>query len=408
MEPIAGAVRKGTGLSLTGRQVIALSAMMLACACGRSDRAVERPARLINNLVVLEVRVNDGRPMSFVLDTGASTSVIDSTVAAREGLAAGPSEQATTGGGKVEASSIAGARVSIGPLVWNPLPLAAIDLAGLRAGLGHPVDGILGFDVFARHVVEIDYVASVVRFHPPDAWSPPDDTFEVPLRMVNQIPLIDVRVRSVAGIQQIARLEFDTGQTGAMTLTREYVDRERLVADTQPKQSITAGAILAGRVPAFVARLDSIAIGRTRLAAPIATITPAEAAGVEGDAVGLLGGEVLRRFDLWVDYARSRALLRPGRDWTAPFEFDMSGISFSATGDANASYRVRSVLPGSPAAEAGVATGDLVTGIDGRPAAEVPLSELRRLLRVADAEHAVTIARDGTVRTVTFRTRRLI
>jgi C-terminal processing protease CtpA/Prc len=89
-------------------------------------------------------------------------------------------------------------------------------------------------------------------------------------------------------------------------------------------------------------------------------------------------------------------------------EFDMSGISFAMGGDDGSSYRVRSVLPGSPAADAGVAVGDVAAAIDGRAMADVPLSELRQILRVPDVEHTMTIVRDGAARTITFRTRRII
>ncbi len=392
----------------SNRHLFLAVAMVLASACGPADRVVERPATVVNNLVVLEVRVNDGQPVSFILDTGASTSVVDTAAAARAGLKTGAAGQATTGGGAVEAAEIAGARLSIGPLVWNPLPLVAIDLSGLRAGLGHPIDGILGYDVFARHVVEIDYRAHAVRFHPAEAWTRPSDVDEVPLRLVEQIPLIDVRLRGSGAGERTARLELDTGQTGALTLTQEYVERERLIAAKHPKQAITAGAILAGRVPAYVTRLDAIAIGGVQLGRPVATIAAAEVAGVDGETVGLLGGEVLRRFDVFVDYSRSRVLLRRNRDLELPLEFDMSGISFSAFGDDMTSYRVRSVLPGSPAASAGVMIGDVMTAIDGRSTTDVPLSELRQMLRIADVTYTMTLARDGETRTITFRTRRII
>jgi hypothetical protein len=38
--------------------------------------------------------------------------------------------------------------------------VVAIDLTGLHAGLGRHVDGILGYDIFCRYVVEIDYAAT--------------------------------------------------------------------------------------------------------------------------------------------------------------------------------------------------------------------------------------------------------
>lgn len=344
--------------------------------------------------------------MPFVLDTGASTSVIDTAAAARLGLKVGSTENATTGGGTVASARISGARASIGSLVWNGLPLVAIDLAGLRAGLGHPVEGVLGYDVFARYVVEIDYVASAVRFHDSTRWQPPDGADRVSLLLPEQIPLVDVGVRGVSGGFSTARVEFDTGQTGALTLTQRHVEQQKLVEHQQPALTITAGAILAGGVAAYVTRLGVLEIGRAQVDAPVITVASEEAAGVAGETVGLLGGEVLRRFDLFVNYSNREVWLRPNRDFGAPLEFDMSGMSLAATDEE--AYRVRSVLPNSPAADAGVKTGDLVTAIDGRPAADVTLPDVRRMLRVPSVTYLMTLTRDGSVRMITLRTRRMI
>ena len=101
---------------------------------------------------------------------------------------------------------------------------------------------------------------------------------------------------------------------------------------------------------------------------PVVNVTPdAEGAGVSGSTVGLLGGEILRRLKVTVDYSRSRIILEPNAQLDAPMEFDMSGMSLAAVASDPSTYRVRTLIEQSPAADAGVAVGDLLMAIDGTP-----------------------------------------
>jgi hypothetical protein len=45
----------------------------------------------------------------------------------------------------------------------------------------------------------------------------------------------------------------------------------------------------------------------------------ASAAGISGETMGLLGGEVLRRFRVFVDYSRSQLFLEPNEHVREPF-----------------------------------------------------------------------------------------
>ena len=168
------------------------------------------------------------------------------------------------------------------------------------------------------------------------------------------------------------------------------------------------GAIIPGRVSAYVARLGSLRIGDTEMAHPVATVTPGEAqAGVTDTTAGLIGGEVLRRFHLFIDYSRRQLWVQPNADAATAMEFDMTGMSLAALPPDWRSYRVRTVIPASPAADAGLMADDVVVSMDGRPAARYSLTELRRLLR-APGDRFVTVTRAGTRLTVTVRGRRLI
>ena len=386
----------------------ALCAALAASAlstCSRPSVIADVPVDLVTNLMIVEGRINGSEPLSFIVDTGASASVMHRARAEQLRLPLRGKEEATTGGGTVEAVQIQGASLSIGEAMLPNLPLVAIDLTALQAGLGAPIDGIVGFDLFEHFVVDMDYKARRLRLHDPQRWVGSVGDV-LPIELEEQIPFVRVGLTSQKGAPADARLELDTGQTGSLTLTQPFVDVNRLLGVDQPTLTISTGAILAGQVPARLARLGSVRLGSTTIASPIANITP-DATGA-ATATGILGGEVLRRFHVVIDYPRKRIVLTPNDDVNAHFEFDATGMSLASTVTEPLAFRVRTVISESPASEAGVMAGDLITAVENRPAGELRLTELRERFRVPDTATRLTVTRDGIARQVTIRSRRLI
>ena len=350
-------------------------------------------AEIINNLVLVPVSVNGSKPALFVLDTGASSSVIDEADAAQFGLKPGAKN----------------VTLELGEVKLPALDLVAIDLSGVEAGLGQHVAGILGSEIFKQQVVEIDYANKAVRLHDPEGFQYAGTAKPVAMVFRGDIPLVRPIFVTPEGDELDAKVEFDTGQAGALTLIRPFVIGAELTDPSQPEVPITTGAILPGRIPAHVMRLKAIRLGDTSFGNVVTNVTPnAEAAGVSGETMGLLGGEVLRRFRVFVDYSRSQVFLEPNGSVSEPFEFDMSGMSLAAQGDTLHEYRVRFVIPGSPAAEAGVAAGDLLASVDGRASQTMMLSEIRERLREPNRQFALELTRGAKRLAVNIRTRRLI
>jgi C-terminal processing protease CtpA/Prc len=156
-------------------------------------------------------------------------------------------------------------------------------------------------------------------------------------------------------------------------------------------------------------RIAGIRLGRFLVTNPVVTVTPdAEGAGVSGGTVGLLGGEVLRRFRVTVDYSRSRIILEPNAQLDAPMEFDMSGMSLAAVSSDPSMFSVRTLIETSPAADAGVAVGDLLMAIDGTPVRAVTLNDIRQRFKVPGRRFALTLKRGNSMIELTITTRRLI
>jgi predicted aspartyl protease len=389
--------------------VIALASAANCVSTRTSSGSTDLPVQLVNNLVFVPVRVGGSEPLSFILDTGASVTVVNRAVAERLKLDLAAGEDATTGGGSVATASVSGVTLSVGDVSLSDVTLVAIDLSGLHAGLGRPVDGILGYDIFQRYVVEIDYERGAVRLHEPAGYVYAGGGDSLPVVIEDRIPFAQLQLRGAGGRLATAKVELDTGQTGAVTLIAPFVAANDLVGAEQPRLRIRTGALLSGAVTAEVVRLPEVRLGRFQVADPIVNVTPgAEGAGVSGATAGLLGGEVLRRFKVIVDYSRSRVVLEPNAQLDAPMEFDMSGMSLAAVPADPSVYRVRALIEGSPATDAGVSVGDLLTGIDGTPVRAMTLDDIRRRFKVPGRRFALTLKRDAGVTELSLTTRRLI
>ena len=71
-------------------------------------------------------------------------------------------------------------------------------------------------------------------------------------------------------------------------------------------------------------------------------------------------------------------------------------------------FKVKKVLENSPAAEAGIQTGDEIVALDGRPFKEIPSFEMEKLLSKNGAEYSLTLSRAGKELVVRIKLRRLL
>lgn len=122
---------------------------------------------------------------------------------------------------------------------------------------------------------------------------------------------------------------------------------------------------------------------------------------------GNIGGDILRRFTVLLDYARKNLILERHSGSDDPFEIDMTGLSMMPVAG-GAGLVVESVVRGSPAATVGIVAGDTVVAIDDKPATLVALEAVRpRMLREGQ-RLTFTVRRRGADVELLVVTRRLV
>jgi hypothetical protein len=140
----------------------------IAIAQRATEQPIEIPFRLVENVVWLQVRVNNSRPLNFVLDTAASTDAVNRRVAEELNLPlveVGPRANAGAGDGVTRAAFAPNVQISLGDANYvNPL-VGAVPLDSVSRAFGEPLDGGLGYDFLRRWAVTIDYQQHKLVLH---------------------------------------------------------------------------------------------------------------------------------------------------------------------------------------------------------------------------------------------------
>jgi len=411
------------GLPLRMRHLIATVALIAAPAAAQvpdstactapATTTAAQPARIpidvYSNHVYVKVCAGD-RPLDFILDTGAGATFLDLHTAERFGIKLGSSFVGRgAGAGTIAGAQLDNANVRLaGSSLVQHVP-QALDLSRLPQREGHRMDGILGYDFINRFVIAIDYVKQELRLYDAREFKYEGPGSSIPVTFANNHPHVDAEVRLADGAALKGRMVVDVGASGSLSLTQTFADQNHLRDRVGKTIHRRAGGGVGGAVVADIGRIESLKLGDIEIARPVTSLA-GENAGVmsgNGEWIGNIGGDILRRFTVYLDYPHKRMILEPHDGTKEAFEADMSGLGLIMN-DSLTSAAVDYVAPGLAAEQVGLAVGDTLVSIDGQPANASAIRELRKRFRRDGERIVLEVRRGGETRTVTLVLRRLL
>jgi predicted aspartyl protease len=117
--------------------------------------------------IVVRGSIGSAKNLNFLIDTGASPSVVDYRIARKLRLAAS-SGQLSTFTQRVAVDQAIAADVRLGPFRAGELRVLVHDLSVLEETLGVRVDAMVGYDFLKQGPFTIDYVSRTILFGPID------------------------------------------------------------------------------------------------------------------------------------------------------------------------------------------------------------------------------------------------
>jgi hypothetical protein len=329
------------------------------------------PAETIGNYLLIEARLDRGGPYRFLVDTGSSTTLVSPALGRRtpdrnELPPASPRVRVTGADGRVtELPPTTLRRLELAEARFEDVPALLFDCAPLSAHLGMRIDGVLGFPLFRETLLTLDYPGSRVLLQAARSNPLVPGTI-IGFDDASKTPLIQVRM----GNRSIVSL-IDSGSDATFSLNPIGLEPAYVAP---PRTGATVATLSGDRVQQIARLAEPIALGNYLFERPIVDLT---------DYLSTIGGGMLKYFSVTFDQEHNRVTFyRESREPITMPSRRTAGVSFNKT---PAYWKVVGVIPASPATQAGIQAGDLVTRINGEPVARWDLRRYEQVVATADA-----------------------
>lgn len=348
------------------------------------------PFELINNHIYLEANI-DGQPVRLLFDTGGINLLTPQAVAKLGLSSEGKMAARGVGEQQVDVGFARAKSLRLGTLQLDDPLFYVMDLGDLPAVEGIEFDGLVGYEIFHRLAVSIDYASRMLTMTQFDHYTAPSGATMVPFVLGGRIPVVDGDIDGRA-----AKLSIDTGSRASLSFHSPFVREHGLVDHYGARFETVTGWGVGGPLSSWPVRVGQVRLGSAGVRDVVADLATVETgAFANPDISANVGSGLLRRFVVDFDYRARRMYLVPGRDHDAPDHYDRAGLWLMRDGDV---LRVGAVTVDGPAAAAGLRDDDRITAIDGVPASSKSLAEWRAWLRETPAGTRLTVdyRRGGT------------
>lgn len=367
----------------------------------KGKRTATTPMTLEGGVLLVDASIDGHAPMPFILDTGGH-AILTTDAALRLGLTthgqgvstgSGPGSMSTAYA-MVQHLTLGDADIANQPFLVMPYGYAFYE----RGDDKPPIAGILGLEIFERFAVTFDHDAGVLRLEPFDHGDAPAarEGTRLPLQFTDDMPLVQATLDGKPGIFGI-----DTGNSGLLLLFPQWA-RKAGIIDRYAKGTPEPTGGVGGLFMAHVAKGQSLVLGNTPVS-PVQFMLTQDNAGATGNPTEAanIGQDVLSRFNVHFDYRRGEMVLMP-RTHPTERHYATLGILASKSENTPDRYRISYVMPGSPAANAGLKEGDTIVSVGGTPATKLGRGSLRDKLTKLPAGTAVSLTL-GDGREMTLR-----
>lgn len=294
------------------------------------------PFKLINNLIFIPIKVN-GIELNFLLDSGVEETILFSMEERQEVSFHNIQKIKLRGLGSEEEieglKSTNNVLESHGLKSSNHLLYIILDQSfNLSSHIGIPVNGIIGYKFFKNNIVEINYQKKRVVIHANDEQTKQklDKRFKrVPITIERSKPYI--YATAIVDENKVpAKLLIDIGNSDAF-----WIFENKKIKLPKKNFPDFLGKGFSGDIEGHRAKIDNFLIDDFNFKKPIVSFpdsTSIRNVKMVPDRIGSVGGEVLKRFTVVLDYAGKKMYLKKNSKFSEPFTYNKSGITVQHNG----------------------------------------------------------------------------
>jgi hypothetical protein len=297
--------------------------------------------------------------LNFILDTGSGGISLDSTRVVDFGLTPEPSNKSIRGIAGIRKVSFLNNQVLRLPhLTIDSLNFHVNNYQILTNVYGERIDGIIGYSVISRYIIKINYDSSMVEFWTKGNLKYPRGGYLLK-PFISTLPVQSVRVRDERTIN--ARFLYDIGAGMNMIFSTDFINGSSLLSKKRKLFAKEAEG-LGGKIDMAITVIKEVKLGPYRFRnVPVYIFDDVYNATSYPYLGGLIGNDLLRRFNVIMNYEKRDIHLLPNSHYNEPFDYAYTGIELYYV---DGKVLIGDVADKSPGEKAGLKEGDIVIAID--------------------------------------------
>jgi len=389
--------------------LIALSSS--GCIYGQEE-FIQPSSKLLTNfafkqfsggVVVVKAQINDiPDSLNFILDTGSGGISLDSSTCYRLNISTVPSDKTIRG--------IAGMR-TVRFAYTNTLHLPGLKIDSLNFHIndyeilssvyGEHIDGIIGYSFLVRYIVKLNYDSNRISIFSRGTIKYPKGGYLLKPLLVS-IPIQGGRIREQKE-EIMGRFYFDIGAGLCLLLSSDFAS-DSLKFNPRKKMYHTQAEGLGGKAQMKITTIKEFKLGPYRFRKVPAYIFDDDYNVTSYPYLGgLIGNDLLRRFNVILNYEKRDIHLTPNSHYRDPFDYAYTGLGFySFEGE----IRVTDIMENSPAAAAGFKIDDVIMAINNDFSKNVQV--YRNILQSYGEKLKVLITRNGAPVLLTLKVKSIL
>lgn len=317
--------------------------------------------------VYVQAQLDVRAPLWFCLDSGSEMFLLAPSVAkALEAKQEGALPISGVGAGSHTVSIVKISKIQLGD-AWIDNPRFAVlsDVERMGTINGAPCAGVLGFDLFKRFVVRIDYAAKRLTLIRPEGWKQPATGYSVPFVFRGKRPFVEGELDGVKG-----GFVVDTGSDSTLDVFAPFVAKHRLTETMGVTYPQIGDGGIGGEIQGRRARAKELKLGEARIMAPLVNLsTMAQGGMAQETGIGNVGVGFLKHFTVTFDYRQQILHFEPNAAWGVPDRWSNTHGLILEMG--SGTIDISDVLTPSPASLAGIKAGDQILALDGKSGPEL-------------------------------------
>lgn len=316
-------------------------------------------AQLTGGIVLIRAHFDHIKDsLNFILDTGSGAISLDSATTVEFNINHIPSGRTISGiGGTHEVDYAQNHSISFPGLTVDSLDFYINDYGLLSSVYGVKIDGVIGYSILSQYIVHLNYDTQIITFYTPGKYKyPRGGTLLRPLFTALPIQRLKVKDRRTLS----ANFYFDTGAGLNFLISKKFAEDSALLKEKRKPVYINVQG-LGGTKRMGVTISKKIQIGPYRFRRVPTNILDDEFNLLSYPFIGgLIGNDILRRFNVTLNYPDREIHLLPNTHFRDLFDYSYTGMNLYWQ---FGKIYIDDIIEGSPADKSGLKSGDILISV---------------------------------------------